>query len=272
MIKLIATDIDGTLIQDSTPDLYPEMVEAIRELTAKGVIFCATSGRQYHSIKHVFRDVADKIVYIAENGAHIRCFGTDVSSTAMPKQYVLDIIRELQQYENPAQLLVSTTKGALVSTKDEDFLNLLRDGYHNYLIPVEDLWQAAEKAMDSEHPVIKVSIYQKGSVRELGEKILIPHWQDKVKATMAGEEWTDFMAMGVDKGNALTVMREFFGIRKEECMAFGDNANDIGLLQAAGESYAVENAREDVKAAARYLCPPYWEKGVYQVIQGLLNE
>ena len=70
MIKLIASDVDGTLIQDSTPDLYPEMVETIRSLKEKGILFCAASGRQYPSLRNVFREVADEIAYIAENGAH----------------------------------------------------------------------------------------------------------------------------------------------------------------------------------------------------------
>ena len=61
MIKLIASDIDGTLIKDSTPDLYPEMVQAVRRLKEKGIIFCAASGRQYESVRNVFREVADDI-------------------------------------------------------------------------------------------------------------------------------------------------------------------------------------------------------------------
>lgn len=72
MIKLIASDVDGTLIQDSTPDLYREMVETIYKLKKKGILFCAASGRQYFSLRNVFRDVADEIAYIAENGAQDR--------------------------------------------------------------------------------------------------------------------------------------------------------------------------------------------------------
>lgn len=53
-------------------------------------------------------------------------------------------------------------------------------------------------------------------------------------------------------------------------MAFGDNENDIGLMEEAGESYAVENAREPVKAAARYICPDYTKKGVYHILKTLL--
>ena len=65
----------------------------------------------------------------------------------------------------------------------------------------------------------------------------------------------------VDKGNALRILQDYFGVSREETMAFGDNTNDIGLMKAAGFSYAVENARPEVKEAARFICPSYLEKG-----------
>ena len=104
----------------------------------------------------------------------------------------------------------------------------------------------------------------------MGERVLIPQWQDKIKACMAGEEWVDFMDASVDTGNALKVIQEYLGITAAETMAFGDNDNDIGLLTAAGESYAVANARDSVKAKAKHICPSYHEKGVYRVISELL--
>ena len=54
------------------------------------------------------------------------------------------------------------------------------------------------------------------------------------------------------------------GIRQEEVMAFGDNDNDIGMMLAAGISYAVETAVPKVKEAAGRICPGWAEKGVYQ--------
>ena len=71
MIKLIASDVDGTLVKDSSPYIYPEMPEAVRQLKKKDILFCVASGRQYYSIRNMFKDVADDISYIAENGAHI---------------------------------------------------------------------------------------------------------------------------------------------------------------------------------------------------------
>ena len=58
----------------------------------------------------------------------------------------------------------------------------------------------------------------------------------------------------------------------EETCTFGDNLNDIEMLQNAGESYAVSNARAEVIASAKHTCPPYWENGVLQVLKTFLKE
>lgn len=263
MIKLIASDIDGTLIKDSTPDLYPEMVQAIRSLKEKKILFCAASGRQYASIKNVFRDVADDIAYIAENGAHIRYEGKDISVTPMNRGYAEEIMKMLRPYYGECETVISTAKGSLVESKSQEFIDLLTYGYHNSFRLVEDVL-----AEDAE--IIKIAVYRKGSIRSLGEGVLIPAWQDKVKCCMAGDEWVDFMDASVDKGNALQILQDYLGITKEETMAFGDNNNDIGMMLAAGRSYAVENAVREVKEAAGNICPGYAHKGVYKIIKNLL--
>lgn len=259
MIKLIASDIDGTLIQDSTPDLYPEMVEAIRKLKEKGILFCAASGRQYGSIKKVFREVADDIAYIAENGAHIRYRHENISVTPMKREHAEGIIEMLRPYRGECEINVSTVNGSLVESRNQDFIDMLTFGYRNEFRQVEDVLKEKEE-------IIKVAVYRKESIRDLGESIFIPSWEKKVKACMAGEEWVDFMDMSVDKGSGLKILEEYLGIREEETMAFGDNDNDIGMMLAAGDSYAVDTATEAVKKAAGHICPGWREKGVWQVI------
>lgn len=265
MIKLIATDIDGTLVKESTSEIYPEILEAIRAWTDAGNYFCVASGRQYYSIRHMFAQVADRIIYLAENGAHIRFGEEDILVQNMKREYVEEIMEQLRSYYGECDTVVSTTNGSLLETRNQEFLDFFVKGYKNKYRVVEDVL-----AEDAE--IMKIAIYHKESVRELGEKVLIPAWQDKVKTCMAGEEWVDFMDASVDKGNALQVLQKHLGVTKEETMAFGDNDNDIGLLQAAGESYAVENARDTVKAQAKHICPSYEEKGVYQVIEKIRKE
>lgn len=264
MIRLIATDIDGTLVKESTSEIYPELLDAIRVWTDAGNYFCVASGRQYYSIRHMFSEVADRILYLAENGAHVRFGGEDILVRKMKREYVEDIMKQLRTYYKECDTVVSTTNGSLLETKNSEFLDFFVNGYKNKYRMVEDV--LAEK-----EDIMKIAIYRKGSIRDLGETVLIPAWQDKVKTCMAGEEWVDFMDASVDKGNALEVIQKYLGVTKEETMAFGDNDNDIGLLQAAGESYAVANARDTVKAQAKHICPSYKEKGVYQVIRNLLE-
>lgn len=260
MIKLIASDVDGTLIKDSTPDLYPEMADTIRELKERGILFCAASGRQYGSLRNVFRDVADDIAYIAENGAHIRYQNQNISVTPMKREHIEGIMAMLRPYYGECETIISTVNGSLVESRNEQFLDLITYGYHNTFRRVNDVLAEDEE-------IIKIAVYRKDSIRSLGESLFIPSWVDKVKACMAGEEWVDFMDSSVDKGNGLQFLENYLGISKEETMAFGDNDNDIGMMRCAGQSYAVDTAVEEVKQAASGICPGWRQKGVYQIIR-----
>ncbi len=265
MIRLIATDIDGTLVKDSAPETYPEMLDFIKEWTDGGGFFCVASGRQYYSIAHMFERVADRLIYVAENGAHVRYRDRDILVKMMRRDYTEQIMAQLRGYYGTCDVVVSSSEGSLIESKNGKFLKYFTEGYRNKYHIVEDV-------LAKKKDILKIAIYREGGIRRLGESVLIPQWQDKVKVCMAGEEWVDFMDASVDKGNALRVVQEYLGITAGETMAFGDNDNDIGLLKAAGESYAVGNARDSVKAQAKYVCPPYYEKGVYQVVRKLLPE
>ena len=86
----------------------------------------------------------------------------------------------------------------------------------------------------------------------------------------AGKEWLDIMEKGVNKGAALNTIQESLEIFREETMAFGDNLNDLELLAAAEESYAIGNAREEVKKAAKYVTDTNVNDGVLKEIRKLV--
>lgn len=264
MIKLIASDVDGTLVKESTPVINQELIQVIQKLTDQGIYFAVASGRKYSSIEKMFSPVKRNLIYIAENGAHIHKDGKDFSVTPMNRRHVEEIIQDLREYYPDVHVTASTREGYLVESREESFWNLLRHGYNSEISVVDDI-------LSQEAEIIKVSAYREGSIRELGEGILIPRWQDRVKTCMAGETWVDFMDATVDKGAALTILQKELNVQWEETMAFGDNDNDVGLMMAAGSSYAVENAVEAVKQKARYMCPSYQEMGVYQILKTLVE-
>lgn len=265
-IKLIATDVDGTLVKDSSREVYDEMIEVIRDLKDAGVHFVIASGRQYGSIRKMFAPTERKLSYIAENGAHIILNGENFSVTKMNRDYVEEIMADLRGlYSEGCHVVASTAKGCYLESKDEAFIHLISEEYRNDVTLTEDILKVNAE-------IIKLAVYKKESIRSIGESVLIPKWQDKVKVTMAGEEWVDFMDKSVDKGNALKKIQETLHIGREETMVFGDNNNDLGMILSAEESYAVENAVEELKAAAKYICPDYTKKGVCQVLRQLLAE
>ncbi len=85
----------------------------------------------------------------------------------------------------------------------------------------------------------------------------------------AGNHWIDFTAMGAEKGNAVRELQERLHVTQEETMAFGDNHNDIEMLKNAGESYAVSNARREVKCVCKHILPDADQGSVLKVLKAL---
>ncbi len=264
MIKLVATDVDGTLVQDSAPEVYPEMIDMIKKLRAEDIIVCIASGRQYSSIARMFDEIKDDLIFIAGNGSHIKCRGVDMHVAKMDRQYVIDLTEELRAIDT-CERIWEVPGLTYLENPTDSFLSIIRDHYRNDYRIVDDI--LAEDA-----DIIKISAFNRPSIRDLGESKLIPEWKDKLKATMAGEDWVDFMDKSVDKGIALRRIQEFFGITPEETMVFGDNNNDIGMLDRAMESYAVETAPDAVKKHAAHICLPWQEKGVYKVLKDYFKD
>ena len=71
MIKLIASDVDGTLVKDGTLMINPEYMNVINTLVDKGIIFVVCSGRQFVSERKLFAPIADKLYYISGVGYRV---------------------------------------------------------------------------------------------------------------------------------------------------------------------------------------------------------
>lgn len=258
MIKLVVSDIDGTLVPEGTDRMNPETFEVIRELKAKGIMFAAASGRQYASMRYVFEPVADDIIFIAENGSNVMCRGKNMSSSYIAPELAKELLQCMRAQEN-TDIILSTPETLYIETKKPEFRALLEEGYHNRVEWVPDLLPYCEKTN-------KMSIYKASGVDALAKE-LKERFGSRLNAAIAGSVWVDFMNFGVDKATAVAQIQQFMKIFIEETMAFGDNCNDIGMLSQAGESYAVANAHPQLIEAAKHVAPDQKENGVLQVIR-----
>ncbi len=263
MIRLVVSDMDGTLVPEGTANINPQLFDLIHALKKKGIAFAAASGRGYDSMSGLLAPVADEITFIAENGAY-------VVENGMPREgiwFSADTMNALIDYarsrDDAAYFIVSGPDGASVEGGDEALIRSHEEGYKLHYRRYVDL-----KKIDC--PISKVAIFFKGdasdALREAKEQ-----FPEGINIMTSGAHWVDFVPGGVEKGAAVKKLQERLGIKREETIAFGDNGNDISMLKAAGIGYAMKEAREEVKAVADHICGSVHEDGVLKVLEKLLK-
>ena len=246
MIKLIASDLDGTLLQNGAQELTPRAVELIHKITQKGIHFAAASGRQYDNERRVFQKIRDEISYIAENGSLCIHQGKVISRGVIPDDLVRRILDEIKKCPG-FEIVVSKEDACYIEDNDKEFVNHIVNVMHNTTKIVDDV-------RDVEGPVLKIAIANMASHDLEGYlKHLREMFASEIKVVTSGHVWIDFIVPDCNKGTALMKLMELFGVRPEECIAFGDQYNDVEMLEAAGISYAMANAVPGIAEHADYV-------------------
>lgn len=136
-------------------------------------------------------------------------------------------------------------------------------------MPVVDIWekmdQMSGKGLDKVHAIFANSEEVKAARKRLEEL-------DVVISGSIGSN-LEMNAPGVHKGEGLLILGKLLGIEREEIMACGDGGNDLEMIKTAGLGVAMDNATDEVKAAADYITCSNEEDGVAKAIEKfVLNE
>ena len=265
MIRLVVSDVDGTLAPEGARELDPHLFHLIIELQRRGIRFVAASGRQYESVLNVFLPVWDEILFLADNGAYIVEAGNVLASNTFSGDTWKSIIRHIREIPE-SHFMISSMDGTFTESKNKPFLRLLAD---NYAVRLK--YEPDVTALDLR--VSKIGLYLEslvpGPVAEEGTRI----FGDSAHVVASGSCWVDYVAPGTDKGSALHKLQQMFHVTPEETMVFGDNHNDMGMFRYAKESYVMPTAPDQVRAAAKHVLPEGPEgSGVMQVLDKLIRE
>lgn len=245
-IKLIATDIDGTLIRLGNTALSEEIFEIIRQLQDRGIIFAAASGRQYANLRSLFVPVAKDMLFICENGSNNIYKGQQFSISEIDRETAFELVDDIQAMGPDCEAIVSCADAYRVMPKSDRVVQELLYG-----------WRATVRVVLSKDEIydsiLKVSLNMgNGLTPEIIES-MTERWRDRIGyIATSGPCWLDFQ--NACKGNALTEAARHFGITPDEIMAFGDNFNDIEMLDAVTHSYAMEGSDPEVMSHAKYSC------------------
>lgn len=243
MIKLIASDLDGTLLQNGAQTLTEEAKQVIAALQKKGVLFAAASGRQYPNLYRLFGELSEEMAFICENGAYAVSREEELYSIPMDRELGIAIIKDIYNRDD-CEVLLSGKNTSYLQPKTEAYEYRMRYIVKNNVQVVEDLTKVEE-------PFLKISVYQPSGISR-SEEYFRMKWSDRAQAVVSGTTWLDFTAFGVNKGHALAKIQEKLGISKEETMVFGDNYNDIEMFAQAKYSYVMENAADEIKKYGAY--------------------
>ena len=258
MIKLIASDMDGTLLDDKK-QLPPDFYEVIDRLEEKGIKFVVSSGRTYAAVEHLFPDeYRTKLDYICDNGAYIMHDGKPIHITPLDRATFEEFVRAAEEIGG-LKLLVCAAGGTYHLRASDEFNAEVAKFYKNH-IECDDLL-----AIDD--VIYKLAVCDMQGAQERGKPALDAIFGDRLNIQVSGVIWMDVMAGGISKGSALKTMCELLGIDRSETMAFGDYYNDTDMLLNAGMSFAMENGNDYIKSICTHRAKKNSEYGVTQAIK-----
>ncbi len=261
MIKLIATDMDGTLL-DSRKRLPPDTLPVVRALKARGVSFVIASGRQYAALRRDLPQLAQEIIFMAENGALVMENDRRLFIDPLDQADVPAIVRAAGELDGVYPVVCRAGCALIAADAPAEFVRNVRM-YYAATQTADDLEAACEGLDD----VCKVAFYESGRAAVSEYPALQKRLGGRHAVILSGADWVDVMKPGAHKGSAMRMLQRIKGVGPENCMAFGDYLNDKEMLESVEESYAMENALDEIKAAAKYIAPSNDEDGVMRTIR-----
>lgn len=257
MIKLIASDMDGTLLNDKK-EFPHDFDEVLDKLCEKNIHFVVASGRSYSTLKLNFEGKLDKLDFICDNGAYVIVNGELVSMSLLKKSCVKHLIKICRGMDRVTPVLCGV-HGTYFERRDEEFYHEVTRYYLHYTC-VDDI-----AAVDDD--IFKIAVCDYNGAEKNVYPIVAKEFADDFTVAVTGPKWIDIMNKGINKGAALKEIREHLGISPEETMAFGDYFNDVELLQNAGYGFVMKNAHPDMRQYGKYTAESNNDEGVTKAIR-----
>lgn len=258
MIKVIVSDMDGTLLDDEKR-LPSDFFEVLDGVIGRGMVFTVASGRTYSALEHLFPEpYKDKVAYICDNGACTVLNGKPVSVTPLDRatfEELLNVCNEI----GDLKLVVCAQSGVYHLRDSEEFYDEVGRFYRKHSI-IENFLKIGD-------PVYKLAVCDMLGTMKHGKPALDKVFGGRLNVQVSGEIWMDVMAAGVSKGKALKALQERIRASRAETMVFGDYFNDVEMLQLAEYSFCMENGHEDVKKMCKYIAPDNNHGGVTRSIR-----
>ena len=265
MIKLIAIDLDGTLLQKNL-EISPENLQSIKDAVQKGIHVVIATGRPLLFTKPYMKTLNLTTPYIMYNGGQILLHDQNtLESSMLTKKQVLDTVSLLEEH-NTAYMLYTDDTVYYKPCKRIEFLKEMS-------YKVEENLRAKFVLVEDYKSIIKDNDFNKVLVVEENKELYpivykrLQEITDQFDILMSSSFYIEVIPKGISKGSALKKVAELLNVKQGEIMAIGDQENDVSMIEYAGLGVAMGNANETLKSIADYISLTNSENGVSHAIK-----
>ncbi|MDH5106774.1 Cof-type HAD-IIB family hydrolase [Lentilactobacillus diolivorans] len=268
MVKVIASDMDGTFLNDDGTFDEKLFQEQLKKMAANGMHFISASGNQYQHLLALFDNVTGPISYVCNNGALVVDEnGVIISETIIDHpvlQSALDYLVKDPSFFGAKIILVG---------RDGTYCNLSKNNKRfkksEHFYP--DLQSISDLTMVFA-PIYKIeATWEEGSPLERQTKFN-HKFSRRLTAAASGNGGLDIVVSGTTKSTGVDELLQSWQLTFDDVVAFGDNNNDFELLNEAKLGYAMKNSAPDLLAkVAAVTAHDNNEQGVQKQIDQLLG-
>lgn len=239
-IKVIVTDIDGTLFSHKSKTVPESAIKAFNELQAKGYKVFIASGRNYYLIrKSGILNFVTPDGLVTMNGANVILDGKTIYSYPIPE----DVVDALIKFSKRLKF------GLTLIEENAGHINYVDERVIMSHEPYGVRFPQPRTFPDHYDRVIYQAI---AFCDELDESLFLPHLRD-CKSARWEKYAVDIMPSNSDKSKGVLAILEHFKLKPENVLCIGDNENDIEMLSFAGIGVAMGNGRPETKAMADFI-------------------
>ena len=270
-IKVIATDMDGTLLDPKGQLDLPRLEKILDKLDQCDIRFVIATGNEVHRMRQLLGHLAERVVLVVANGARIFENNELIQAQTWDDAMVDKALGHFKGRECQDQFVVTAMNGGFVK-KGTVFTEL-----DKFMTPemIEKLYQRMNFVNEFDSNlfggVLKMSMVVGEERLESVLQEVNDLFDGRVRAVSSGYGCIDILQDGIHKAWGLVELLKRWNLKPEQIMAFGDSENDIEMLELAGISYAMENAEEAVKRVATKVAPANSQAGVYKVLENWLE-
>jgi Cof subfamily protein (haloacid dehalogenase superfamily) len=268
MVRLVATDLDGTLLLDGPPLRISSRVRsALAAVQSAGIVVVLVTARNWRSVLDIASMAGVGGLAVCSNGAVVVDLATGDVHRSHP--VAVDVIRAFVDRCRAAVADVcfgwETAAGAY---RDE--------AYHRAAVATglfSDAYNAAVEvtaAIADDHEVTKLLVRHESLGADALLELLAEVAGADLTATVSGGAFVEITGAGITKAHALALLCDDLGFDASEVVAVGDQPNDLPMLQWAGRGVAMGNAHPAVLAAIHERTATNAEDGLALVLESLV--